>query len=70
MFNQLPKLSLAKLSQVKLDDKIFMFRKLQHESCCPEICNTRAAKRPVKAGPRCPSSHLLCTRGSPVIRKS
>lgn len=61
MFNQLPKLSPAKLSKVKLYDKIFMFHKLQHESCFPEICYTRAAKRPAKIGLLCPSSHLLCT---------
>lgn len=37
MFNQLPKLSPAELRKVKLDDKIFMLYKLQHESCFPEI---------------------------------
>lgn len=47
-----------------------MYHKLQHESCFPEICYTRAAKRPAKIGPLCPSSHLLCTWGSPVFWKS
>lgn len=69
MFNQLPKLSPAEL-KVKLDDQIFMVRKLQHESCFPEICYTRAAKRPAKIGPLLSRLPSPLHRGSPPIRKS